>query len=176
MDRSTLYELIHHDEVTGKLFWKPRNEVWFKTKESCKRWNTKHAGKECFNTLNKVSGYKYGRVLDNRYYTHRLVWFMVKGYWPQNIDHIDGNKLNNVLVNLRDVSKQENSKNQKLRVTNTSGTQGVTWHKSTKKWRSYIKAEGKCITLGSFDDFNMAAQSRKLAEIKYDFHSNHGRS
>ncbi len=62
--------------------------------------------------LDTSSGYRYIMVDGVRVLEHRLIWFFCKFYWPTNIiDHIDGNRANNKLSNLRDVSYRDNSTN-----------------------------------------------------------------
>jgi len=96
--------------------------------------------------------------------------------WPQDeIDHINGIRTDNRLVNLRSVTHRENQKNIKRSTCNTSGRVGVRWEGHRSKWRSAIKVDGREKHLGSFDSFAEASAARKAAEIKYGFHKNHGR-
>lgn len=83
------------------------------------------------------------------------------------IDHIDRNKLNNTIENLRGATKQENAYNSKLSSNNTSGVTGVSFSKCKSKWRSYINVDHKQIFLGYFTDINDAIKVRLKAEIKY---------
>ncbi|ECH9128545.1 HNH endonuclease [Salmonella enterica subsp. enterica] len=64
------------------------------------------------------------------YLAHRLAWFFCYGVWPKEIDHIDNNKLNNSIGNLREVTHQLNQLNMPLRSNNTSGVKGVNWDTS----------------------------------------------
>ena len=124
------------------------------------------------------SGCQYLLVkIDSKFYrAHRLIWLLHYGEWPkQFIDHIDGNGLNNRIENLRDVSNAENGRNQRKHFNNTSGVVGVYWGKQRAKWRATINVEGKLIHLGYFADKAEAAAARKAAEIKYNYHANHGR-
>jgi len=110
------------------------------------------------------------------YLVHRLIWLITYGEWPKGeIDHIDGNGLNNNLENLRDVSGAENNRNQRLYNTNTSGRCGVCWFNRDSKWRAKIQVDRKTIHLGLFDEFDDAVAARKDAERKYGYHANHGR-
>ena len=82
---------------------------------------------------------------------------------PKNrncVDHIDNNKLNNNLNNLRYATSQENSQNAKLSIKNESGVKGVCWNKSRKRWTAQIKVNGKQIHLGSFINKNDAVNIR----------------
>jgi hypothetical protein len=109
------------------------------------------------------------------YRAHRLAWLYTHGAWPENqIDHLDQNSLNNRLSNLRDVTNAENSKNQKLRKSNTSGFMGVYFNNKAQKWEAKIGVNGKLIHLGYFDLKADAITTRKNADVKYDFHPNHG--
>jgi len=91
------------------------------------------------------------------------------------IDHINGDRCDNRLLNLRVVSPQVNAMNRSNRSDNTSGCLGVCWHPSTQKWRARIKVMGKQKSLGLFAEKIDAICARKDAEKKYGFHRNHGR-
>jgi hypothetical protein len=109
------------------------------------------------------------------YLAHRLVWLYSYGEWPKNqIDHIDQSSLNNRLSNLRDVTNSENSKNKKIPRNNKSGVMGVFFSNDTQKWAATIMVNGKTIYLGYFDLKDDAITARKNAEVKYNFHPNHG--
>jgi len=100
---------------------------------------------------------------------------MVYGDWPTGeIDHIDGNGLNNRINNLRDVSRSINAKNISRLKNNTSGRVGVTWDKERSKWSAQSKKNGKCVHLGRFDLLEDAACSRKEYERLNGFTKRHG--
>ena len=105
---------------------------------------------------------------------HRIAWLFEYGYWPEFIDHINGIRDDNRIVNLREVSNKENAKNQKKHQNNTSTYSGVYFHKHNKKWIAQIN-DGKQIYLGSFKDKEDAIKARKEADVKYNYHPNHGR-
>lgn len=112
-------------------------------------------------------GYRKIRVDGTKYRCARLAWLMVFGEWPlYEVDHIDGDKLNDRLGNLRDVSRLHNMRNQKMHTTNTSGVTGVSWHASTGKWAAYIGggADKIQLQLGKHDCFATAVAARKTAE------------
>jgi len=145
------------------------------------RWKVKPARKirvgDVAGTLQrKQDGKEYWKVKVNGkiYKVHRIIWLLVHKAWPENqIDHIDGNGLNNRIENLRDVTHAENQKNQKKHKTNTCGHMGV--YRERDKWRAEIKVSGRQIRLGCFTDFDEAVAARKAAEIEYGFHENHGK-
>ena len=78
------------------------------------------------------------------------------GYLPKFVDHIDGNKQNNRIENLREASKQENSQNQKVRWTNSSGVKGVSWHKVNKKWKVALCKNYRSYYFGTYEDKELA--------------------
>lgn len=123
----------------------------------------------------KGSGYwKVG--MDGRYRAaHRIIWLFVYGYIPKEIDHINGDRADNRLHNLREVTRSENQKNARVRSNNTSGIMGVHFFKSQKTWQVTIANKNKRYYLGSTKDFFEACCARKSAELKYGFHPNHGR-
>lgn len=123
------------------------------------------------------SGKSYMRINIDRklYQVHRLAWLYVCGEFPPDeIDHEDGNGLNNKWSNLRAVDGFENHKNMRLSSRNKSGCVGVSWRELYKNWRARIMVDRKEIHLGSFPDKTDAIIARKMAEYKYGFHPNHG--
>jgi hypothetical protein len=101
------------------------------------------------------------------YKTHRLVYLMFYGYIPKEIDHIDGNSLNNRIENLRPASRSEQCCNTKLRKNSTSGIKGVTWDKSRNKWIVSINKDKKTMFRGRFDDLELAQLVAVEARNKY---------
>lgn len=126
-------------------------------------------------TIN-ATGYRLINISGKLRSAHRLVWLWIHKEFPKNqIDHINGNKLDNRIPNLRDVTGQENSKNQKIYKRNTSGYMGVYWIKNRNMWRAKIYCNKKQIHLGYYKEFDDAVEARKEAERNYGFHPNHGR-
>lgn len=86
--------------------------------------------------------------------THRVAWFIYHSEWPQNqIDHINGDKSDNRICNLRDVTQDINMQNQhRAHIGNKSGLLGVSYkpYRKANPWRAMIKANGKNISLGSY--------------------------
>lgn len=88
------------------------------------------------------------------------------------IDHIDQNKLNNSISNLRKVTRAENNRNLGKRITNTSGHSGV-YQSPSGRWVAQIRVNGKNNHLGCFDTLEEAADAKSKANIYYGFHENH---
>lgn len=113
-------------------------------------------------------GYIVIRFQRKAYKAHRLAWVFTHGEEPEDtIDHIDGDRSNNRIRNLRLATKMENSRNSKIRTTNRSGHKGVCWHKRDQKWRAQICVNYRTIFLGSFNDVDSAAAAYREAAIKY---------
>ena len=112
-----------------------------------------------------------------QYLVHRLAFLYMTGEFPDgDIDHIDGNGLNNRWVNLRVVDAEENGRNRKLNANNESGYCGVSYFKQTNKWRAAISIGKKKKHLGYFDTFEEAKDVRIKAEKEFNYHENHGRT
>lgn len=83
------------------------------------------------------------------------------------VDHIDGNGLNNTRGNLRKATKTQNGQNSRKRINNTSGFKCVSLHKETGKWRARITIDGKSKSLGLFHTPEQAHDARVAAATKY---------
>ena len=106
---------------------------------------------------------------------HRVAWMFTTGDWPSGeIDHLDGNGLNNSINNLRDVSRSENNKNRRLQSNNTTGIHGVSFRPKYNSWRVYSFAEKKQTHLGVYFDFFEACCVRKRYELENGFTARHG--
>lgn len=126
---------------------------------------------------NRTNGKKYITICidKHKYYGHRLAFLYVDGSFPENeVDHIDGDGLNNKWENLRSVDAFGNKKNIKKHRDNKSGITGVHWETRDSKWVARIVSDRIRYDLGYFDNIFDAACARKNAEIKYNFHPNHG--
>lgn len=148
-----IIEALRYDGITGLFYWVGSGSV---------------AG-----GIN-ASGYRTLKFKGKVYRQHRLAWYFNSGAFPsKNIDHINGDKLDNRIVNLRDVSQHENCKNRKGDKRNSSGFRGV--YKTKYGFISRICVLGKHMNLGTFKVFNDAVSARLHAETQYDFHENNGR-
>lgn len=162
---SDLRKLLTYNPATGELLWLPRGDNW---------WDSRYANKPAF-AADDGRGYRTGTLSKRKLFAHRVIWAVVYGEWPAgDVDHINGDRSDNRLANLRAVSHVQNTRNQRQRVNNTSGISGVTWDKSKNKWQAQISVGGRLIHLGRFDNIEDAAQARRAAQRKYGFHENHG--
>lgn len=102
------------------------------------------------------AGYRQTSFQGKRYMLHSLVFAYHHGYFPKMIDHIDGDRLNNRIENLRECDIKQNGYNSKKRIDNTSGHKGVSWSKSVNKWYVRIHIGDTYKYLGVYDDFDEA--------------------
>jgi hypothetical protein len=166
-------ECFDYDPETGKVTWRRRPREHFKTKRSYSTWNSRFAGQE----VNSVHSAGYIRVSVNTtyYLLHRIIWLMTKCEWPTDeIDHINHDRNDNRLENLREVTRLINSRNCSKKVNNTSGITGVSWCKPRKKWKAAIKVNGCKYEIGFFSNIQDAANTVASAYRTNDFHANHG--
>lgn len=170
-----LHELLRYEAETGKLFWKSRPVEMFVCKCAQHRWNMRYAGKEALNALMK-NGYYKGSIFGVQMLAHRVIWALCKNVWPSyEIDHIDGNSLNNRIENLRDVTPEINRRNTARQCKTKAPYPGIIHNVKRGRFYSRITASNVTYHLGSFDNLDDAIAARKKAERELNFHVNHGR-
>ena len=114
--------------------------------------------------------------IDKQYLIHRLVAiaFIPNINKSKYVDHINNNKIDNTISNIRWCTNQENCFNSSLNKNNTSSVKGVSWKKDKQKWRAHITLNSKFIHLGYFlnlDDAKLARQ-KKAKELFGEFLNN----
>jgi len=146
-DSTYLQEILDYNQDTGIFTWKFGNKR-----------NTK--ANQIAGSIHP-QGYRFICIKNKNYTAHRLAWMYVFGEMPKNqIDHINGIKDDNRIVNLRQVIHSENQQNKHK-------TKGYSWHKKRQLWEAYIRVNGKKITLGYFKNEQDAKLKRTEAKHKY---------
>lgn len=170
-----LARLLRYEPETGKLFWLRRPLSMFPDERAWKIWNTRYANFEAFTSLNP-SGYRRGAIFGRTFAAHRVAWAVHHGEWPQGeIDHINGNRADNRLSNLREVDSAGNHKNLSRASNNKSGVTGVHWCNTWNRWIAKIKVGGKTKSLGQFEHFENAVAARQKAQQELGFDIGHGK-
>ncbi len=160
-----LKSILNYDKDTGIFTWREPTSKRVKVGDL--------AG-----ALNK--GYRRIKItidgITRSYMAHRLVWLYMYGVWPkEQLDHVNHNRSDNRMINLREADNTTNHKNKTINKNNKSGFTGVRLAKKNKKWRAEIIVNGKTIHLGYFTDKNEAICARLHANRLYKFHANHGK-
>lgn len=179
LTQDLLHEIFSYDAETGVLSHKDRPRWMFKNgynngETSWKTWNTQNAGKAVSDSGS--GGYLRVSINGKRYLAHRLIWVMVHGEWPEEIDHVNGSRADNRLCNLRAVNRQENLRNLARRSDNTSGYTGVSYSKRDGVFIAYITIDGRAKVIGRYATAEQAAEARAKAQDEAGFHPNHGRA
>ena len=158
-EAETFRELLRYNSIDGELYWKATN--------SPRATAGSLAGCLC-----KRTGYRLVRVNGKLLRAHRIVWAIVKGDVPDEIDHINGDRADNRIENLRRASRSENNQNRGTASNNTSGFIGVSFEKTRGKWSAKIQAFGRAFHLGRFNSAEDAAAAYEAA--KSNIHKFHG--
>lgn len=160
-----LRELLSYDPETGLFLWRERPECMFKTQRGIAVWKARFVGRPAF-TAN-LNGYRQGMVFGRTYYAHRVAWAIHYGEWPEDqIDHINCDRSDNRISNLRKASNTENARNKKLQRNNTSGLKGASWSSRRGKWAATICADRKQRKLGFFDTKEEAHEAYAKASLE----------
>jgi hypothetical protein len=91
--------------------------------------------------------------IGGRYYlVHRVIWLWVYGVWPSHtVDHIDCNRLNNRVANLRDIPQVENAQNRRRADSDSVHSKYLGVTREGGRWKAQISNNGKSIYIGRFD-------------------------
>lgn len=154
---------VSYEPETGRFFWLPRTADWFAGDQArANTWNKKFAGKETF--LSNDKGYRRVCIFDKFIYAHRAAWAITHGYWPEGeVDHIDGNRANNRLTNLRPVTRLQNMSN--FACHRAGKHPGIRW--KNNRWLATIAKDKRSYHLGSFTNLDDAIAARKAAELEH---------
>ena len=152
-------QLLDYDPETGVFYWKQRRGG--------------KAKKGSLAGAVGANGYLYVRIEKRQLLAHRLAWLLLTNADPGElqIDHMNGNRLDNTSSNLRIATCNQNSCNRGAQVNNKSGFKGVWYSKKQSRWVSEIWSKGEKTYLGSFDTPELAhmAYCKAAAELHGDF-------
>lgn len=146
-------QILEYEPVTGRLLWRVTS-------------GRAIAGREAGN-FDKTIGYRRVPIDGKSILAHHVVWGIVKGVWPAQLDHTDGDKANNRIENLRESDQRQNLANIGRPRHNTSGKKGVSFHKATGMWQAQINIAKKKKYLGTFstaDEAHAAYLAAAIAE------------
>lgn len=164
---------VTYNPETGIITWNFREELTGHDK----MFNSRFAGHECGSIDShgyRVISFKHEGKSHN-IKAHRLAWLITYGYMAEShIDHVNRNRKDNRIDNLRDVHPSTNQRNMSMMRTNKSGITGVYWDKQSKKWRAQASLNGKTRYIGIFSCINEAAAAAKSFRVKYGFTDSHG--
>lgn len=143
----------------GKLYWK---RVAHQNKQYL-------VGQEA-GSIHKT-GYRHITWMGKVYKAHRLIFMLHHGYLPPEVDHINGNRQDNRIKNLRAADRSQNQCNRGVLASNTSGYSGVSWHNKSKSWLVRVMKYGKTKNVGYFKDLEfaglVATEARSLYHGEY---------
>lgn len=172
---AVLHSIFRADFDKGFLYWKERPLDWFPNVRTGRIWNTKWAGKIAYFSTN-LHGYSHVRTFNRLRKVHRIIFAMYHGYYPIQVDHINGKRTDNRISNLRAVNNQTNALNKRMPAQNSSGEVGVYYHKRTGRWGAQAQISGRIFNFGTFATFDEASAANKAGRAQLGFHQNHGRA
>lgn len=148
-----LRDVWKYDPDTGVVTW---------AKKTCRKVI---AGRPVGSPHN--GGYLHTSQMGEVHLLHRLIWLWVYGEWPpSHIDHVNGDRRDNRLINLRLADPSQNTANQKQRADNTSGVRGVCWSNHRKAWIAQIQWRGRHRYLGQYASLEAASEAYRSAAAK----------
>lgn len=167
------FELAHSlfYEKDGVLYWRERKNI----SQGTAAFNTKYANKEAGGFDSK--GYKRVKYKKDKKSigVHRVIFLMRHGYLTEVIDHINGNKIDNRIENLRAATYKTNNQNSRIAKHNTSGIKGVSWHKRNNCWRCSLWTNNKSKEVGGFETKELAEEFMQLwRDMAHGDFANHG--
>lgn len=161
LSHDKLLKVLHYEPSTGVFTWKerPSKRIFSGTQAG-------YVGSQ---------GYRYISILGKKYLEHRIAWFYVHGKMPEKlIDHINHNRADNRIANLRQVSIQDNARNRKRNNQSRTQEMGVHYDKRSKRFVAQIRVNGKKVFQRYFKTADEAIEARKAQAKLLGFHDNHG--
>jgi hypothetical protein len=147
----------------------------FEYRDGALIWKVGVAAGKIAGTLDTSTGYWRINIDKKMYRLHRMIFLYHNGYLTDGlqIDHVDGNRNNNLIDNLREVTNQQNQFNAKTSSRNKSGVKGVSWNKAKQKWEVRVMVDGKNKFIGYYDILEEAEAAAIAARNFY--HGTHAR-
>jgi hypothetical protein len=152
-DLCVINDLINYDSETGIFTWKKDRRNSIKKGDTLKQVDSK--------------GYPRVKIDGERYLLHRIAYYLYYGEEPEFIDHINNNRSDNRIDNLRACTLSQNGFNVGLSPKSTTGVKGVTWSKASKKYQCTLKVKGKSYYFGMYDDLELAELVAMEARNKF---------
>lgn len=160
LTHARICEALHYEPTTGVFTW------------AIKRKGAKGIGRVAGGL--DADGYWRIKLDYQEIKAHRLAWMYVYGAWPVGeLDHINHNKTDNRISNLREVTRSENLQNRPMLKNNQSGYQGVHWEPGRKKWRASVAIAGKQRIIGRFGNRDEAHAAYCAAAAQVHTHNPH---
>ena len=150
-----LEEVLRYEPEAGKLFWLDHR-------------GTRRSPGDKAGGLDRTTGYIIVKYKGKGYRAHRLAWYLHTGEDPATmwIDHINGNPVDNRILNLRKCLQSQNRCNSRAKANSTSGYKGVYWCKRNKKYRAQITKNKKVYKLGNYDNPQEAHMAYCIAAVQ----------
>lgn len=166
MNAETLLRFLEFDFEAGTALMKPRDASDFVHAKRAISWNNRYAWTQAFTVINSV-GYLVGSITGTQVKAHRAIYTAYYGETPMIIDHIDGNRANNRITNLRSVASTDNARNVKLSAANKSGVKGV--RAVGEAWEASISIDGGKRLFMRTSDKDEAAAWRAAQELRHGY-------
>lgn len=159
LSASEAREFLSYEKTTGVLVWlkKPSIGVAAGSVAGCVT----------------SQGYLQIRLKGSPYLAHRLAFLIVEGRWPDEIDHVNGNRKDNSWANIRECTRVQNMRNKRKR-KDSHGITGVTWHKSSGLWRVHIGGGGMKSS-SYYESLLDAVAGRLRLEKELGYSARHGK-
>ena len=115
----------------------------------------------------RKDGYTFVGITNTKVLLHRLIFMMFNGYFPKEVDHINGDRTNSKIENLRGCTSQQNKYNIKMKIDNSSGYKNVYRNKAGNSWAVQIRINGKPKHIGYYKDLELADLVAQEARNKF---------
>ncbi len=172
--QEVLAQLLDYDPVTGSLAWKPRPSSMFRDGRfgqdgNAQRWNSKWAGQQALSAKNS-NGYGHGQLFGRDVSAHRVIFKLLHNLEPDEVDHINGDRIDNRAVNLRASSRAQNAKNCARSIRNTNGFVGIQFDIR----RGHYTARVGSKYCGHFRTLDEAVAARRQKLSAFGYSDRHG--